>query len=123
MLGEVTKLARGIVKKDKKRSKSVGRSSSKRTKRQRKRSRTAKSAERTEQSFGIQSGRYRKKNGEFHEGSPPSDYDSEAKRFRANDGQFKSRSQDLGMGEPFDAPRKDAKTDYGLKRKKGRGRR
>lgn len=65
-----------------------------------------------EQSFGLETGRYRGEDGEFVDGSPPVDFDADVDRFRANDGQFKNRSQDLGMGTEWDAPEDDAATDF-----------
>lgn len=73
-----------------------------------------------EQSFGIESGRYRNpESGEFHDGSPPTDYDSEVDRFRANNGRFKNRSKDLGMGEDFDAPEEDARNSFDAEEMEG----
>lgn len=67
-----------------------------------------------EQSFGIESGRYRRDDGTFAVGSPPTDYDQGTERYRANDGRFKNRSKDLGMGTPHDAPADDAATSFGM---------
>lgn len=75
--------------------------------------RTAVSAERGEQSFDHETGRYRRTNGQFDHGSPPTDYDQSTRRFRAEDGQFKGRSKDLGMGTQHDAPARDSATDMG----------
>lgn len=57
-----------------------------------------------EQSFDLNTGRYRGDNGQFVDGSPPSDYNSKANRFQAKDGGFKDRSWDLGEGTEWDAP-------------------
>lgn len=69
-------------------------------------------SESIEQSFGIETGRYRKSDGQFAEGSPPTDYDADSDRFRARDGKFKNRSKDLGMFTEWDAPADDAATDF-----------
>lgn len=62
-----------------------------------------------EQSFGLDTGRYRDPDdGEFVDGSPPPDYNASAKRFQAQDGEFKDRSFDLGAGTEHDAPADDA---------------
>ena len=46
--------------------------------------------------FSLSTGRFRNpETGEFEDGSSPPDYDSEANRYRAENGQFKSRSADL----------------------------
>jgi len=55
-----------------------------------------------EESFDEQTGRYRQEDGTMARGSPPSDYDQEIRGFRARDGEFKSRSKDLGEGTPYD---------------------
>ncbi len=61
-----------------------------------------------EQSFGLQTGRYRGEDGQFVEGSPPPDYNAEADRFQGLNGEFKGRSFDLGAGTEHDAPADDA---------------
>jgi hypothetical protein len=73
------------------------------------RSAQRRDAEEIEQSFQIETGRYRGDDGEFVEGSPPDDYDSEVDRFRADDGQFKNRAADLGEDTPWDAPDPDSR--------------
>jgi hypothetical protein len=46
--------------------------------------------------FSLSTGRFRNpETGEFEDGSSPPDYDSEANRYRAENGQFKSQSADL----------------------------
>ena len=46
--------------------------------------------------FALSTGRFRNpQTGEFEDGSSPPDYDSEANRYRAENGQFKSQSADL----------------------------
>lgn len=66
--------------------------------------------EEIEQSFGLETGRYRGDDGRFVDGSPPPDYNSRANRFQAKDGGFKNRSHDLGAGTEWDAPEDDAET-------------
>lgn len=68
-------------------------------------------ADDVEQSFGLETGRYRRESGEFADGSPPPDFDSDVRRFRAQDGRFKDRARDLGAGTPHDAPAEDAATN------------
>jgi len=48
-----------------------------------------------EHRFNRASGRFHGADGEFEEGSPPPDLDGSADRYRAKDGRFKKRSQDL----------------------------
>lgn len=49
-----------------------------------------------EDHFSLDVGRFRDPDtGKFEVGSPPPDYSSEADRYRAEDGRFKSRSSDL----------------------------
>jgi hypothetical protein len=47
-----------------------------------------------EPTFGLKTGRYRNTEGEFVDGSPPSDFNSKAHRFQGNDGKFKNRTHD-----------------------------
>lgn len=49
-----------------------------------------------EEDFSLSTGRFRNpQTGEFERGGSPPDYGSEANRYRAENGQFKSRSADL----------------------------
>ncbi len=73
---------------------------------------SAEERERVEQSFDTETGRYRRSDGEFAEGSPPNDYNSKANRFQSEDGTFKSRSADLGAGTKWDAPEDDADSTF-----------
>lgn len=64
-----------------------------------------------EQSFGLETGRYRGDDGEFVDGSPPPDFNAEADRFQGKNGEFKDRSHDLGAGTEHDAPADDAENN------------